>query len=94
MAQDIGTGHGIKLIIIQDQSPGDLEFIIIHGQDGDSALGLVMVGSHLVGILIQGAGGGHVDIDMATDMATIGDIVMDTDMDIDMDIMQEEELAT
>ena len=37
MAQDIGIIRGMLLIIIQDQWPMVLEFIIIHGLDGDLA---------------------------------------------------------
>ena len=38
MAQDIGIGHGMPLIIIQGRLPMVLGFIIIHGQDGDIVL--------------------------------------------------------
>ena len=38
MAQDIGIGPGMQLIIIQDRLHGALVFIIIPGADGDLVL--------------------------------------------------------
>ena len=38
MAQDIGIGPGMQLIIIQDRLRMVLEFIIIPGPDGDLVL--------------------------------------------------------
>jgi hypothetical protein len=86
----IGIARGIKRITIPDRSPGDLEYTITRGPDGDSAMALAMDGSASAGILTIAVGGGHVDIDMDTGMDIIGDISMGTDKDIDMAMLRAE----
>ena len=91
MAQDIGTIHGMLLTITQGRLPMVLEFIIIHGQDGDFLLASVMGGLHLDGIHGQEVGGVLLDSGSVGDMDFIGDSGMDTEADSEQAIEPEEE---
>ena len=84
MVQDIITVHGMEPIIIQGLSHGDMEYTIIHIQDGASHLVSVMAG--LVGDSIPTEG---LTLDPgATIMDTDMDIIVATGMEQGMDIVQ------
>ena len=82
MEQAIIIDHGMAAIIIHDQLPGDMEYIITLIPDGDSQLVLVLDGLDGASILTEELIGGQwdiiedtgMDITGVIDTVTIGDI--------------------
>ena len=82
-APDGTTGHGMVIIIIPDRLPGDLAYIIIHGQVGGFHTGSVMAGC----ISVSGYGVRHITVggdQPDTGMGTVTAIIMAIEPDIIM----------